>query len=51
MELTSNSNLVVRGAVSWKDAKKFLKSKGRNLKTSPTEQLALITAGGNFLYG
>jgi glycolate oxidase len=45
MELTSDSNLVVRGAVSWEDAKMFLKSKGRNLKTSPTEQLALITAG------
>ncbi|MGP8152797.1 MAG: FAD-binding oxidoreductase [Smithella sp.] len=45
MELTSNNNLVVRGAVSWEDAKKFLKSEGRNLKTSPTEQLALVTAG------
>lgn len=45
MELKENGNLIVRGAVSWEDAKKFLKSKGRNLKTSPTEQLALITAG------
>lgn len=45
MELRENGNLVLSGAVSWDDAKKFLKSKGRNLKTSPTEQLALITAG------
>lgn len=45
MELRPNGNLVLRGGVSWEEAKKFLKSKGRNLKTSPTEQLALITAG------
>lgn len=45
MELKDNGNLVLRGSVSWEDAKKFLRSQGRNLKTSPTEQLALITAG------
>ena len=45
MELKENGNLVLSGSVSWEDAKKFLRSKGRNLKTSPTEQLALITAG------
>ncbi len=45
MELKENGNLVLKGGVSWEEAKKFLKSKGRNLKTSPTEQLALITAG------
>ena len=45
MELKENGNLVLSGGVSWEDAKKFLRSKGRNLKTSPTEQLALITAG------
>ena len=45
MELLANGNLVLRGAVSWEEAKKFLRSKGRNLKTSPTEQLALIPAG------
>lgn len=45
MELLPNGNLLLRGSVSWEDAKKFLTSKGRNLKTSPTEQLALITAG------
>ncbi len=45
MEVKPNGNLVLRGAVSWEEAKKFLKSKNRNLKTSPTEQLALISAG------
>ncbi len=45
MELKSNGNLVLSGGVSWEDAKNFLKANGRNLKTSPTEQLALITAG------
>ncbi len=45
MELKSNGNLILRGSVSWEEAKKFLRAKGRNLKTSPTEQLALITAG------
>lgn len=44
-ELNENNNLVVRGALSWKDAKAFLKSKGRNIMTSPTEELALVMAG------
>ena len=45
MKLTESGNMILHGAVSWEEAKKFLRSKGRNLKTSPTEQLALITAG------
>lgn len=45
MEVLANGNLVLQGAVSWEDSKKFLRSHGRNLKTSPTEQLALIPAG------
>ena len=45
MELLESGNIIIKGGVSWDEAKKFLKSKGRNLKTSPTEQLALITAG------
>ncbi len=44
-ELLKNGNLLVRGAVSWKDAREYLKANGRNIKTSPTEELALITAG------
>lgn len=45
MNIKDNGNLVLRGGVSWEEAKKYLRSHGRNLKTSPTEQLALITAG------
>ncbi len=45
MRLNNDGHLLIRGAVSWEDAKKFLNAHGRNLKTSPTEQLALITAG------
>ena len=45
MELMQNGNLVVRGAVTWKEAKDFLRTRRRAIKTSPTEELALITAG------
>lgn len=45
MRLKENGNLIVQGSISWKDAREFLKSKGRNIMTSPTEELALITAG------
>jgi len=45
MEILANDHLLIKGAISWDDAKKFLKSRGKNLKTSPTEQLALVTAG------
>jgi FAD/FMN-containing dehydrogenase len=45
MELLDNGNLIVSGSVNWKDARDYLKSKGRNIMTAPTEDLALITAG------
>src|SRR5665647_1850240 len=45
MQLKDNGNLILKGAVSWEEAKKFLRSKGRTLMTYPTEQLALISAG------
>tara|TARA_Y100000748_G_C15490782_1_gene486424 strand:+ start:377 stop:1702 length:1326 start_codon:yes stop_codon:yes gene_type:complete len=45
MELNAENNLIVRGPVSWKDARDFLKTKNRNIMTAPTEELALITAG------
>ncbi len=45
MDLKENGNLIIKGAVSWEDARNFLRAKGRSLKTSPTEQLALVTAG------
>lgn len=45
MELLKNGNLILRGAVSWKEAREFLKPQGRTIKTAPTEELALISAG------
>lgn len=45
MEINSSGNLIVKGAVSWKDAREFLLSRGYNIMTSPTEDLALILAG------
>lgn len=45
MALLKNGNLLVKGPVSWKDAKDFLKDYNKAVKTSPTEELALITAG------
>src|SRR5690554_334335 len=45
MKLLDNGNLQIRGAVSWQQARDFLRPKGRNIKTSPTEELALIGAG------
>lgn len=39
------TNLVLRGSVNWQDADQFLKSHGRAIMTSPTEQLALVLAG------
>lgn len=45
MELLDNGNLIVRGAISWKEAREYLKPLGRNIKTAPTEELALITGG------
>ena len=44
-ELLENGNLRVRGPLSWQDANAFVRSKGRSIKTSPTESLALVTAG------
>src|SRR5690606_2059480 len=45
MELSNDTNLILRGALSWQDARSYLIGHGRNLMTSPTEQLALVTAG------
>lgn len=45
MEINERGNLIVRGAVSWKDAREYLIPKGHNIMTSPTEELALILAG------
>ncbi|MBL7663807.1 MAG: FAD-binding oxidoreductase [Bacteriovoracaceae bacterium] len=45
ISLDENNYLVVRGAYTWKDAKAYLQSHGRNIMTSPTEELALTLAG------
>ncbi|MBP9674526.1 MAG: FAD-binding oxidoreductase [Bacteriovoracaceae bacterium] len=45
IQLKPNGNLVLSGAVSWLEAKNFLKNQGRDLKASPTEELALVLAG------
>lgn len=46
MELLSDgTTLRVTGPVSWKEAREFLRPKGRNIMTAPTEELALINAG------
>ena len=37
--------MVISGAVSWKDARAFLLANKRDIKTFPTEELALISAG------
>lgn len=45
MTLLENGNLLVKGPVSWKDAKEYLAEFKKTIKTAPTEELALITAG------
>ena len=45
MELTAQNTLKITGPVNWNDAKAYLKSKGRNIMTAPTEDLALVSAG------
>lgn len=45
LEMLSNGNLKVSGFVTWKEAKEFCLSKGREIMTSPTEELAGVLAG------
>lgn len=45
MELLANGDLKIKGPVSWKDAREFLQANSRAIKTAPTEELALISAG------
>jgi glycolate oxidase len=45
MELLPNGDLKVVGFVTWKDAKEFCLSKGREIMTSPTEELAGVLSG------
>ncbi len=45
MSLNEEGCLVVRGAVTWKDAKEFCLANGREVGTSPTEELAGVLSG------
>ncbi|MCF8058769.1 MAG: FAD-binding oxidoreductase [Bacteriovoracaceae bacterium] len=43
--LDKDNNLIISGPVTWKQAREFCRSKGRNTMTSPTEELAAILSG------
>jgi glycolate oxidase len=45
LELLPEGNLKVSGFVTWKEAKEFCLSHGREIMTSPTEELAGVLAG------
>ncbi|MFT6068182.1 MAG: glycolate oxidase [Bacteriovoracaceae bacterium] len=45
MSLNAKEQLIVRGAVTWKDAKEFCLANGREVGTSPTEELAGVLSG------
>lgn len=43
--IDEKSNLVIEGGVTWKEAKEFCLSRGREIMTSPTEELACVLSG------
>jgi FAD/FMN-containing dehydrogenase len=45
LEFTPSNDLLVSGFVTWKEAKEFCRSHGREVMTSPTEELAGVLAG------
>jgi glycolate oxidase len=45
LEFTADKNLLVKGFVTWKEAKEFCRSHAREIMTSPTEELAGVLAG------
>lgn len=45
MEIDNSGHLTIQGPVSWQEAKAYCHSKGRDIMTSPTEELACILAG------
>lgn len=45
MELTPEKNISVSGFVTWKEAKEFCRAHGREIMTSPTEELAGVLSG------
>ena len=44
LEMLSNGELKVSGFVTWKEAKEFCLQHGREIMTSPTEELAGVLA-------
>lgn len=45
IKLLENGNIKISGFVTWKEAKQFALSNGREIMTSPTEELAGVLAG------
>lgn len=45
LHLTGDSLLEVSGFVSWKEARAFCRSRGRDIMTAPTDELAGVLAG------
>ena len=45
MEITQDGDVKIRGPLNWKQLKDYLNTKGRSIKTAPTEDLALVCAG------
>lgn len=45
MKMLANGDLLVSGFVTWKEAKEFCRTRGREIMTSPTEELAGVLAG------
>jgi len=45
MSLDSNDNLVVKGPITWKEAREFCQAHSRQTMTSPTEELASMLSG------
>lgn len=45
LELTNDNHLKITDFVTWKEAKEFCRSHGREIMTSPTEDLAGVLAG------
>jgi glycolate oxidase len=45
LSFDKENNLVVEGFVTWKEAKDFCRSRGREIMTSPTEELAGVLSG------
>jgi glycolate oxidase len=45
IELDANENLLIKGPITWKEARAYCRSLGRDVMTAPTEELASILSG------